>query len=370
MYRANRAYIERACARHSSHNGALYDAKGHLEGQFQCHLQEDPGAAYWEGGKLWTPIDQSMIRNQSIPQIYIDTSLILEALEHYFPSSAGYGTLYPAGHATTYRPLIRGFASYWTDRPFFRATCGLIPSSVWRTHFGVDRADLIGHKLDADKLERKVPQNLSGVDMHFSLLEPLLADPEKKWLFEGQKPSAADLALWYQLDWGEKIARGEGVADLTAGGAEEGVGESMDSVFNNERYPGLWAWFHRFRKYIADLASTEARIERTDEASINKVLQKIKETRLAEEIPLLPTPAGPYPELDKRNGLAVGAEISIAPDDTGRDSPTVGRLLAITPEEVVIEPKKIGGAGSAVGEVRVHFPRVAFVIRPVGQAKL
>ncbi len=306
-----------------------------------------------------------------MPQIYIDTSLILEALEHYFPSSAGYGTLYPTGHAATYRPLIRGFASYWTDRPFFRMTCGLIPSSVWRTHFGVDRADLIGHQLDADKLERKVPQNLSGVDLHFSLLEPLLADASKKWLFEGDEPSAADLALWYQLDWGDKIARGEGLNNLTSGALKDGEdGEGMGSVFNKERYPGLWAWLERFRQHIADLPSTETRIENNDEVSVKKVLQEVKETKLADEVPLLPTPAGPQLELYKRIGLSVGAEVSIAPDDTGRDSPTVGTLLAMTPEEVVITPQKIAGAGPHVGEVRVHFPRVAFVIKPVGQAKL
>jgi hypothetical protein len=82
----------------------------------------------------------------------------------------------------TNRAIIRGFASYWTDvsarissrlnsisheqRPFFRVTTGLIPSSVWRTHFGIDRSGLIGHKLDPNKLEAKIPRNLSSLDLH------------------------------------------------------------------------------------------------------------------------------------------------------------------------------------------------------------
>jgi glutathione S-transferase len=303
-------------------------------------------------------------------QIYIDTSLIVEALEHYFPPSLGYGSLYPTGHAATYRSLIRGFASYWTDRPLFRVTTGLIPGTVWRTHFGRDRSNLIGHTLDADKLERKVPQNLSGLDLQLSLLEPILAGAGKKWVFEGEKPSAADVAVWYQLDWGEKISRGEGISDLTGGGTGDGSGEGMGSVFNKERYPELVSWFERFKAYLDQLPSTETRIERADDAGIKKTLERLRDTKLAEQVPVLPTPAGPHQELDRRSGLVLGAEVSIAPDDTGRDSPTVGTLLAIGPEEVVIKPQKTDEDGPRVGDVRIHFPRIGFVIRPVGQARL
>ncbi len=45
------------CARCSVDPGAFCDAPAHFEGQFQCHIQEDPGTAYWEGGELWTPED-------------------------------------------------------------------------------------------------------------------------------------------------------------------------------------------------------------------------------------------------------------------------------------------------------------------------
>ena len=95
-------------------------------------------------------------------EIYCDTSLIIEALEHFFPESEGYQTLYPkAADGRNYRPMIRGFASYWTDRPLFRVACGLMPASIWRSQFGRDREGLIGHKIDADKLERKQPEMLS-----------------------------------------------------------------------------------------------------------------------------------------------------------------------------------------------------------------
>ena len=72
-------------------------------------------------------------------EIYCDTSLIIEALEYYFPSPA-YGTVYPQSSPWDYRPLARGFASFWTDKPLFRTTTGLIPHTVWESQFGVDRA--------------------------------------------------------------------------------------------------------------------------------------------------------------------------------------------------------------------------------------
>lgn len=115
------------------------------------------------------------------PQVYCDTSLIIEVLEHLF--SNDHPSIYPpAADGKTNRAIIRGFASYWTDvsacissrpnlilrgqRPFFRVTTALIPSSVWHTRFGTDRAGLIGHNLNPDKLEAKIPRNLSGLDLH------------------------------------------------------------------------------------------------------------------------------------------------------------------------------------------------------------
>lgn len=51
-------------------------------------------------------------------EIYCDTSLIIEALEHFFPASSGWGTVYPNFQGVepwVYKGLARGFASFWTD---------------------------------------------------------------------------------------------------------------------------------------------------------------------------------------------------------------------------------------------------------------
>lgn len=247
--------------------------------------------------------------------VYCDTSIILEALEHFFPPSQGYGSIYPqTKDGRTYRPLIRGFTSYWTDRPLFRVTTGLIPSRVWRTRFGADRAGLIGHKLDPDKLERKVPQNLSGLDLHLSILEPLFKDTDGPWIFSTNRPSLADIALFYQLEWGNNIAAGRGTENLTGGETYDSSAQGATLVFNAQRYPNLMRWFDTFRLYLSRLPNVEMR----EVDSPENALRATRDYVFGKEIPLLPTSASPHVELDENNGLLPGAVVSVAPDDTGR----------------------------------------------------
>lgn len=252
-------------------------------------------------------------------EVYCDTSIILEALEDNFPPSQGYGSIYPvAQDGRAYRSLIRGFASYWTDRPLFRITTGLIPGRVWRTRFGQDRSRLIGHKLDADKLEQKIPQNLSGLDLQLSVLEPLFAETndQRPWVLSTEKPSLADVALFYQLDWGNDIAAGRGTESLTGGGTyDEQTALGATPVFNAERYPNLHRWFAAFRRYHNGLPSLETRLEDNPEIA----LRKVRDYSMPDIVPLLLTPAAPHVELDSKNGLVPGIEISVAPDDTGRE---------------------------------------------------
>jgi glutathione S-transferase len=305
--------------------------------------------------------------------LYCDTSIILEALESVFPSSEGFGTLYPLdASGRSNRTLIRGFASYWTDRPFFRVTTGLIPSSVWRTHFGVDRAELIGHRLDPAKLEAKVPSNLSGLDMHLSMFEAHFAENGPGgWVFSTPKPSLADVSLFYQLEWGNDIAKGRGIANLTRGGTEDTDGEGASSVFNEGRYPRLGDWYKRILVAIAGLPDVETRIEGSDMVAARQAIEQLNQYPKRGAEYMVKTPAGQHVELDAKTGLVVGQglRVSIAPDDTGRDDPTIGTLVGLSPEETVIEPSKLDGEDAFV-DVAVHFPRIGFVIKPLREAKL
>ncbi|KAL1592489.1 hypothetical protein SLS59_009722 [Nothophoma quercina] len=306
-------------------------------------------------------------------EIYCDTSLIIEALEHYFPTSSGYNTIYPPvkwSGSWDYRPLARGFASFWTDKPLFRTTTGLIPHTVWDSAFGTDRAQLIGHNLDTRKLKAKVPQNLGALDLHLSLLEPTFAagadgtaERHANWAFPTETPSLADLSLWYQIKWGVDIAAGKGIYNLTGGGTSDTDTDVAASVWNRDRYPGLWRWFHDFEKYIDGLPDLEVVVREGD----GRWKAELKDVDVfALEDLLVPASAAPHGSLDGQRGLKPGSLVSIVPDDTGRDNPTVGRVVAIGVEEVVIEPEKEGEM-----RVRVHFPRLGFVVKVVNErAKL
>lgn len=301
-------------------------------------------------------------------EIIIDTSLIVEWL-HSHPALQSYrqqrDSKHEIHHDARSRVLARLLSSHYTDRPLFRLTTGLIPSVVWKTHFGIDRAELIGHKLDADKLEKKVPKNLAGIDTYLSILEPMFSDCG--WVLGGQEPSTADIALYYQLDWGEKISRGEGVENLTGGGTSDGFGEGMKLVFDKQRYPNVLAWFERFGSHIHKLSDTETRIERKDTTAVEAVMQNLNAAE-AGHVVLMATPQSKIASLEERIGLKLGSRVSVAPDDTGRDDPTTGTLVASSPEEVVIVPEH--NLNAKVSGVRLHFPRVGFVVTPIRSTKL
>lgn len=314
--------------------------------------------------------------------IIVDTSLIVEYLhahpalktwhdEHRKDDSGYVGR--EAHHDARGRVLSRLLSSFFTDRPLFRLTTGLIPSVVWRTKFGEDRAGLIGHKLDPDKLERKVPRNLVSLDTYLSVLEPMFA--EGGWMLASEEPSLADLSLYYQLEWGMNISEGIGIEDLTGGETFDGTGEGMKAVFNRDRYPGLHDWFNRFKSFADGLPAVEDRIERGDTKGVERVMGRLRDTERSEEVALLSTPNGRLGEMEDKLGVKYGAKVSVAPDDTGRGDPTVGTLIAASPEEVVIEPdlpEAVGKEGkrATVDGIRLHFPRVGFIVSPIRASKL
>lgn len=240
-----------------------------------------------------------------------------------------------------YRRLVRGMASYWTDRPLFRITVALMPGAIWRTHFGTDRAGLIGHPLDAEKLEAKIPENLTKLDTQLSLLEPRFASRRGKqtWLFDTASSGQADVSLWYQLKWGMDVASGALTAGLTASQSPNTSSSAssadtdknpMARVFNAHRYPALFTWFRRFESYMSNLPWTE-----TECNDFNALLQEVRDSpKLGQKSLLLPTPRPDLKDLDAECGLTEGAVVSVTPDHTGRGeyvtSPTPRFLFDLT----------------------------------------
>lgn len=185
------------------------------------------------------------------------------------------------------------------------------------------------------------------------------------WVIPTRAPSLADLSLYYQLRWGMDISAGRGIKNLTSGRTEDTEGDIVSDVFCEERYPGVWKWFHAFEAYISSLPNLETII---DDSGAGQEIWKeeLRSSRPLEDGELLvPAAVGEHPRLDVQRGLVPGVSVSVAPDDTGRDDPTVGTLVKIGVEEVVIKPMERGEL-----DVRVHFPRLGFVVKVVDRSRL
>lgn len=167
------------------------------------------------------------------------------------------------------------------------------------------------------------------------MLEPLVArsdddaHTQPPWLFSTPHPSLADLALFYQLAWGAAIAAGDGIADLTGGGTRDTPGAcGVAAVWNPQRYPGLTRWHDAVRAHLDALPAMEAVAAGPRE--VQRVIDAVRACAMDDAIPLVrvhasatATAAGrevrEVREWDVKSGLQIGARVSVAPDDTGRD---------------------------------------------------
>jgi hypothetical protein len=212
---------------------------------------------------------------------------------------------------------------------------------------------------------------MASLERDLSILEPLFAQNDadgEKWMLRTPTPGAADVNLYFMFKWGRDIAKGVGVNNLTGGELPEMSLDGIENLFTEERFPGIWRWYESVEEYWNGLPEVESKvIEDGDERGVKKVLEELGVFEKGKVvIPVLPTPQPWNKYLDEKSGLTVGQKVSVAPDDTGRDNPVLGTLLKLSAEEVVIQPEPLeGGRRPMVDGVRIHFPRVGFVFRPI-----
>ncbi|KAJ7507758.1 hypothetical protein B0H11DRAFT_1968551 [Mycena galericulata] len=269
--------------------------------------------------------------------IYCDTSLIASALERRFPAARGYGTLFPnkkhGGDADT--GLIKAFAKHWADTVLFPLAPALLPWEKMPPAFIKDRSTLRG-PIDVDAIVASRGKALSLLSTHLSLVEEQLSDG-REWLFDTELPSFADISVHFVYAW-VKGFRG------------------VDSLFDAATFPKSLEWLARLTAYLGRLKQSQP--------PVPKISAKDAAARIA---------AGAFEPYDivgfdtreaARLGLKLGDEVSIAPDDTGRNFGTPGKLVALNREEFVVETK-----GTA-GLMRCHFPRIMFTAKVASQSKL
>lgn len=241
--------------------------------------------------------------------VFCDSSCIVRELERRFPETS----LFPDGTNG-----VTTMIGAWSDRTFFFDAVGVVfgtLGSMVPTDLKEDRFKFSGGMMDVERYQRDQAQLRSQLRAHLFWLERALEDGRPHVL--GTKPTWADFCLYHPV-W--MVLRR--VPEL-------GAVNDM---------PRTLAWFERMTAFghgrPAELDAKEA-------------------LRIAHAATPAPIKLG-HPELPE--GIALGAAVTVAADDYGKD-PVAGTLVAANAQHIVIRR-----SDPAVGEVNVHFPRAGFVL--------
>lgn len=127
--------------------------------------------------------------------------------------------------------------------------------------------------------------------------------------------------------------------------------ELAKSLISKELFPRTFAWMARYRAAIEKAKSAAPEPTKLDgQAAADRILRS--------------EATDPQVVVDKADptGLAEGTEVEIYAADWGTEHRDRGRLVGLTPDEVIIAVKSKGNV-----EIRVHAPRIGFKIEKIGR---
>jgi glutathione S-transferase len=244
--------------------------------------------------------------------IYCDSQLIMRELERRHPSPS----LYPVGRGTA------DALAWWAEKTMFSPAAGMLFAKrpeVLPKGFLEDRAKFSGRNIDPAAMMAAVPYLLDQLRAHLHWLDQTMADG--RLFLQGPTAGLVDVAAYHPI-WFLKQNFGPRAAPL--GG-----------------FPRLLAWSER----VAAIGHGERRPMTSRDALA--VARAATSSAIAAADPEDPV------------GRPLGQQVTVTPDDTGRD-PVAGELVASGADEIVIKR-----SDPAVGEVCVHFPRAGFAVTPL-----
>ena len=275
--------------------------------------------------------------------IYLDTRVILHALEKQFPNSDS--RFRPLATAVTpeQRALQKLFEHYTVDAGVFTRMAQCIPLDsplLKDPKFTKDRENFTGSSWNFDDYSKMRPEALVHMRQAFELLEDIFSD-EREWVLGTQGPSLGDIEAIWPFHW---------LAEMK--------GAFPPEVISEQQFPKTFAWIARFSGALkeAEESNTQRQVVKVkgDEAVKHIVESNFLEGELSVDN-------------DDPIGLKEGTEVQIWPIDSGFRHKDHGTLVGLTKEEVVISTQ----TQQAGKEVRVHAPRWGFRIRESGEnAKL
>ncbi|KAF4620067.1 hypothetical protein D9613_005226 [Agrocybe pediades] len=272
-------------------------------------------------------------------------NLIVSALERRFPASKGYGTLFPStrngGKADT--GLIKAFSKFYADSTLFPLATSLIPWDKLPEAFIKDRSAashstclLLGSTIDPKALASRVPISQTTISSHLLLVEQQLSDG-REWLFDTETPSLADISVHFIVAWACTFDREK-------------------AAFDPKQSPLTLQWIDRVSAWIKKQRDAQPAPGKIDgQAAAEKIVSSAHESYGVVGFDKLEA---------TRLGISLGDNVQVAPEDSGRNYPTTGKLVALNREEIVLE------VNGSKGLVRCHFPRLSFFVRPATGNKL
>ncbi|KAF7299287.1 Glutathione S-transferase [Mycena indigotica] len=258
--------------------------------------------------------------------LYFDTSLAASALERRFPPGQ-YGSIFPPRkhNGGSDAALIKLFAKSWVDDTLSPSIVSLLRWHLLPSQLVHDRESLFGRPIDIEKQRAARPANLSVLSSHITFLEEQLADG-REWLFDTESPSFADSAAHASCLFARTLLESE-------------------SIFTAETFPQTTAWLARLSDHLAILEKAQPVTYTSGEEAAAQIASAPREPETV--VGFNKVEAG-------RLGFKLRDTISVVCDDGPGNIPTIGVLVALNREEIVLETQ------SALATFRCHFPRIAY----------
>ena len=272
-------------------------------------IMPKPDVVALTGGYRRTPVLQIGA------DIYCDTALICDVLEHRQPSP----TLYPQGSNGGVRIVAQ-----WADSTLFSAAMAYSFSPKGAAFFFQGQPPEVAKAFAEDRAKMRG----GGSRMHpgdatsayRSYLRRIASMVDNQPYVMGQQPSLADFSCYHALWFTRRIPPLAGILDAT---------------------PSLSAWMSRMA------AVGHGSMEQSDASAAIAVAARS-------------TPAGVEKDVfQDDHGIALGSRVTIIAESFGPE-PTEGELVAATRTRYSLRR-----SDARAGTVHVHFPRIGFQLRAV-----
>ena len=279
---------------------------------FIPNIMPKPDVVALTGGYRRTPVLQIGA------DIYCDTALICDVLEHRQPTPS----LYPQGTTGAVRIVAQ-----WADSTLFAAAMGYNFSPKGAAFFFQGRPPEQAKAFAEDRAKMRggasrMPAG-DATSAYTSYLRRIGSMVDHQPYVMGQQPSLADFSCYHALWFTRRMPPIAGILDTT---------------------PSIKAWMDRMA------AIGHGSIEQSDSSAAIAVAAKSTPSAADQSV------------FQDDHGIALGSKVSIVAENFGLE-PTEGELVAATRTRYTLRR-----SDPRAGTVHVHFPRVGFLLKAAAAA--